>query len=280
MTKLTPDQIRWTSDFTGTNIQSDQSPALNQGRRAPAMSLKADSQQVEPPSASSHAVPTQQSFGSGGAGDEKKAAGGKSSQKAPDEMSGGKGEKEGGSGDSGIAVAVFNFITSKSGDVTLKAPDTGSAMPEGKTANDFTWKGPIATSAIYDEKTLFANIADWVGLEGSDRIAYAVVEVSFYYSGKYINGFHAKLTDAKLDRLADLDCELTVDDSNVGNSPDHIAHIDWTVTFRRRHPLGSAIATVTGRASGDGTYTTSQPSIRDFVIESIQQQEATRAGNK
>lgn len=110
-------------------------------------------------------------------------------------------------------------------------------MPEGKTANDFTWKGPVTTTAVYDEKTLFANIADWIGLEGTDRIAYAAVEVSFYYSGKYINGFHAKLTDAKLDKLADLDCELTVDDSNVGNSPDHVAHIDWTVTFRRRHPL-------------------------------------------
>ena len=80
--------------------------------------------------------------------------------------------------------------------------------------------------------------------------------------------------------LKKLEVGLAVDDSNVGNSPDHTAHIDWTVTFRRRHPLGSAVATVTGRASGDGTYTTSQPKIIDFVQETIQQQEAMRARNE
>jgi hypothetical protein len=281
VTKLTPDQIRWAAGFTGVTIKSDQSPALNQGPRAAATSLKADSQQVEPSSASLSAAPIQQGLAAGlVAGGGKNGPGEKPSHEASGDKPGAKGEKEEGSGDSGVAVAVFKFLVSKSGDVTLKAPESGSAMPEGKTANDFTWKGPIATNAVYDEKTLFANIADWIGLEGEDRIAYAVVEVSFYYSGKYINGFHAKLTDAKLDKLADLDCELAVDDSNVGNSPDHIAHIDWTVTFRRRHPLGSAIATVTGRASGDGTYTTSQPAIIDFVKESIQQQEAIRARNK
>jgi hypothetical protein len=261
MTELTSDQIQWAAGFTGMNIAPDQSPAPNQGASAAASSKQSG---VSARSASS-----------GG----KNGAGEKSSQEAPGEKAGAKGEKEEGSGDSGVAVAVFNFMVKKSNDVTLKAPDSGSAMPEGKTANDFTWKGPIATTAVYDEKTLFANIADWVGLEGTDRIAYAVVEVSFYYSGKYINSFHAKLIDAKLDKLADLDCDLAVDDSNVGNSPDHVAHIDWTVTFRRKHPLGSAITTVTGRASGDGTYTTSQPSIRDFVMESVQQQEAARARN-
>jgi hypothetical protein len=209
VTKLTPDHIRWSADFTGINIELDQSPALNGGPRAAATSLEADSQQVETPSASLYAVPIQQGFAAGVvAGDEKKAPGEKSSQEAPDEKSGAKGEKEGGSGDSGVAVAVFKFLVSKSGDVTLKAPDSGSAMPEGKTANDFAWKGPVATTAVYDELTLFGKIADSLGLEASDRLAYAEVGVSFYYSGKYINSSHAKLTDAKLDKIAELDCEL------------------------------------------------------------------------
>jgi hypothetical protein len=171
-------------------------------------------------------------------------------------------------------------LETKSDDVTLKAPESGSAMPEGKKVSDFVWKGPISTIAAYDELTLFGNIADKLGLAASDHIALAYVEVSFYYSGKYINGFHAKLVKTELDRLASLECELTVDDSNAGNSPDHVAHIDWTVTFRRRIFMTSVLATVTGRASGDGTYTTSQPSIIDIMQEDMQQSKAAQARDK
>jgi hypothetical protein len=188
-------------------------------------------------------------------GDEKKPAG------EGDKKPGGEGESK----DSGIAVAAFKWLVSEVSDVTLKA-QVGSAMPEDKTANDFKWKGPVDTTAVFPrEKSTFHLTT----------IAYAEVEISFYYSGKYINNFHAKLVDAELDRTASLACELSVDDTNVGNSPDGIAHIDWTITFRRGHFIGgSKIVTVTGRASGDGTYTTSQPGFDDMVQEAEQEEAA------
>jgi hypothetical protein len=206
--------------------------------------------------------------------DGEKAAGEGKKPEGQGESKEGSGEekKPGGQGeskeDSGTIAMVFKWIVSEASDVTLKA-QVGSAMPEGKTADDFKWQGPIKTIAEYNELT-------W---PFRATLAYAQVEIAFFYSGKYINNFHAKLINADLDKLASLSCELTVDDQSVGNSADGIAHIDWTVTFHRGHPFGSKVSTVTGRVSGDGRYTTSQPGVFDFVQEA-QQEVAARTPHK
>jgi hypothetical protein len=189
---------------------------------------------------------------------DKAPQGGEAGKKAEDGKAGGEKAE---AGDSGVAVGIFKWLVSKADDATLKA-QVGSAMPNGRQASDYTWKGPIKTIAQYPEEKSLLHLS---------TIAFAEVEVAFYYSGKYINNFHASLTRADVDKTASLSAELTIDDSNVGNSPDRVAHLDWTVTFRRKHFMGSKLVTITGRASGDGAYSTSQPSVYDYVQEAQQQ---------
>jgi len=260
---LTSEQVVWASTFLGINLESGLAPADTAVKAPPSGATLPGSSHPETPSPNGREA----SYDAVGGDDEsvvrydEKAA-------APGGGKGGAGgEKSAGEGKTEVIIAALKWLVSKADDATLKA-QVGSAMPKGKTEDDFQWKGPVKTYAIYPKEKSLLHIT---------TIAYAQVEIGFYYSGKYINNFHAHLTDASVDKTASLSAELTIDDKNVGNSADGIAHLDWTLTFRREHFTGSKLVTVTGRASGNGTYTTSQPGFDDIIQESEQEEAAKEA---
>ena len=168
-------------------------------------------------------------------------------------------KKEGGGSEGGGGIAkevttVLDWITSHSGDVVLKA-QKASVLPKGKSADDFRWNGPVKTFADYPEETSFPL--------GVTEV-YARTEIRFYYSGQYISDFNAELVDATLDGLTrSLEGELIVD--HTGADPSGVAFIDWRLTYHRSAFTMKTTVTITGRARGDGKYTTSQPSIEEIL---------------
>jgi hypothetical protein len=128
--------------------------------------------------------------------------------------------------------------------VTLKAP-LANVLPEGKKKEDFSWSGPSKATATYPIVK---------GVFGETHVS-AIVEVHWYYNGKYISDFGATITQATLESITyKMDIELSIEHFDA-NPPGGIAIIDWTLTFRQSHYGTKTSLTARGRAQGDGNGT-------------------------
>jgi hypothetical protein len=157
------------------------------------------------------------------------------------------------SGDGDIVKIIGEIIQTlkdAQSDITLTF-QTARALPEGKTPGDFSWDGPAAMECVFPtQKSL---VFGWV-------LAAATVEVRWFYDGKYINDFGARLTKAQLDGLSSgLDIDLKVD--HIDPHPAKgIARIDWILTFTFKNNTVRKIFTSSGFALGNGTGFATNPS--------------------